>query len=222
MANQRTRARQARRRGRRDNGRMPADRQRMSMSNFVAKRPVVHRFTRCTSITATTAAAADQGFNFTFTLADVLNPTEFTALFDQYRITACEVTLYAIPIVNTTVGDRLYPYAHYAPDWDGPNTAPTSADDLLQREDVHFHVFTPEKPTLTMRVNRPGVLATINDLVPTQASALNLRSPWLDCGDSNIEHFGIPLFLSNFNTGTGDAVLIRYFKRYWLEMRQTR
>jgi len=206
-------------------GQQAADNMPISQNIYVARNPVparMHRFTRCSAITAATAGAADSGFNFTFTLADVENSTEFTNLFDQYRIRAVEVVLYAIPIVDTTAGQRLDPYAHFCADWDGPNTVPTSADELLQREDVHFHVFTPEKTTLSMRVNRPGTLGTILDLTATQASAMVMRSPWLNCGDPSIEHFGVPLFLSNFNTTTANSTLIRYFKRYFLEFKQSR
>lgn len=204
------------------NGRSRRDRNSQDLVPFrstVAARPMTYRFMRNSDVSVIAAAAADQGVLIQFTLSGCINSSEFTNLFDQYRILSVELVMWYERTVQNTEGDSLYPYMSYSVDWDGQAAAPVSSAEVLQHDNGKVKAFTDTDPLIKIRIDRPGVVAPIGT---SSAIVHSLRSPWIDCADATIPHYGLLAFISKYNTGSGADGQLRYFSRVHLEFRSTR
>jgi hypothetical protein len=180
---------------------------------------MTYRFMRNSDIAVIAAAAADQGVLIQFSLSGCINSSEFTNLFDQYRLLSVELVLWYERTVQNTEADALYPYMAYSTDWDGQAAAPTSTSEVLQHDNSKVKAFTDTDPLIKIRINRPGVVAPVGT---SSAIVHSLRSPWIDCSDATIPHYGLLAFIAKYNTGTGADGSLRYFSRVHLEFRSTR
>lgn len=143
-------------------------------------------------------AAVDQGYQFNFTLGILGATTDFTGMFDQYRIAWMELTFQW-----TNVGTVAQPPTLYiAQDWDSLSSAPTSADILAQHANMKVVMFDATHRTFTLHIARPGVLSTL----PTGASLFR-RSPYLDLADLSVPHFGPIVWANQYNTALASGTL---------------
>jgi hypothetical protein len=142
-----------------------------------------------------------------FTLDGVSGATEFTALYDQYRLLGVNVELF--PSSDTMVGGSIYA----ASDYDDA-AAPASVGAMTQYSSAVR--FPPGKPI----VLKSDKLAVDVSVFGTSGSApgVNLRSPWIDCGKSDVQHFGIKLAA----TATTAVVTYTINVRYTMQFRNIR
>lgn len=129
-----------------------------------------------------------------FSLQDLEGYNDFTALFDQYRITGimCEIRLVNNPDGATWGGTATANYATFYPRlWicsdDDDNVAP-GLNYLREKQNVKQYVVTPDKiikfffkPKVLMESSGVGVLAG-----QTPKSGV-----WLDSAQATIPHYGI-------------------------------
>lgn len=164
----------------------------------------VYHFERTIAPAAVTALAVDGGRSYSYTLGSLPGATEFTQLFDLYRITSFEITFSANSIGN----NQFFPVLHMLADYDTFVT-PTTFDMVLQRP--HKRVaLTAAFPSFTFKF-RPRVLAVVQTSSGTSSSALAPANQWMDCNDSTVVYGGLIGWIENFNTGTfvGLAVTTR-------------
>lgn len=129
-----------------------------------------------------------------FQMADV---TEFTNLFDRYRIAGYKLTF--IPTWNNadvTAGTARLPTFHYTYDIDSAQI-PSNFNDIVERTNVKSFQIT--KP-FSMYVRNPGVDISAYGGV-SSGYAVVKRSPWLDCSNANILHYGFKWAILGY-TGT--------------------
>lgn len=150
----------------------------MFRANPVGRIQVKRFSTNDLSLSSSTTVEVNQSYYFS--LDGMAGFGDFTALFDQYRIE--KIICEAIPSTDTPNGVAMI----VAPDYDDA-TAPTYAG-LLQYSSA---VRVPFGKQWTVVVNRPGV--DVNAFATGSASraGVNLRSPWLDCGATDIQHYGL-------------------------------
>lgn len=134
------------------------------------------------------------GASMNFQLNFVTNPTEFTTLFDRYRIVG--VKLQFLPGQNNSDAyingfASPLPYLYYAQDWDDAGV-PGSQTEVTQygtvkcrRLDKPFSVFI--KPKAAAQVYHTGVTSAF-------ATANNA---WIDCSNGDVQHYGMKLWLKN-------------------------
>lgn len=156
------------------------------------------------NILSSTANDVFQALNFT--LSQVPSYTDFTTLYDQYRINGIKWTL--IPRGNTaeitaasgasTVFQGQSTGVFSAIDYDD-NTAPTSINQLCEYQNMKMTRATQlHSRYLKPRVNTTGIT---NIGTGVTGPMMNTRG-WLDCDFINVPHFGLKLALQqavNYN-----------------------
>lgn len=153
---------------------------------------VVYKFTRISTYgNIDVDNTADYSNAYVFKLSDLPNYTEFTSLYDQYRITFVKFYIYfqADPLVNMTAGSfigRVYT----ALDFD--DSVVPSESDIQQMRYVRMH-----RPFgVIKRGLKPRCLNMMyNDGITTAYSLAN-RKVWLDCANPNITHYGLKVYIN--------------------------
>lgn len=164
----------------------------------------VHYFRRryvVANITSTTSGAGVQSNAagaMSFSLSGLPNASEFTALFDQYKI--MKVKLDFIPFgdnVNLPISTMSGANALVSPggplitaiDYDDSNV-PTAASDLLQYQASRV-VPVPKRLKMTLRPK-----FAIEVYRSTVATGYGARSGWLDCANPDIPHYGVKYYMN--------------------------
>lgn len=151
----------------------------------------------------------------TYALSQLPNYTEFTALYDQYRIKKILVTWYPSSDGDTSsyVGVTNAPMFCAFRDYDD-SAAPATLSDMMQRQGV-----------FTRKFNRP-ISMTISPRTLTASSgvsgaALQARNTWLDCADASLTHYGIKWAISANPAATNTFYYnVRY--KFFLEFKNVR
>lgn len=123
-------------------------------------------------------------------LQDFPDYTDFGALFDEYRITDCNVKVVPRYTDNTaTTGDNSMCILSWLTDHNALGVAFDTVEGLwLQREDLKQTLLNKEvnikfSPRPTNPVNQPGVIGTSSFTVPQ----------WINAADSAVVHYGLGL-----------------------------
>lgn len=165
---------------------------------------------------------------FAFTLADVGNVSEFTSLFDQYKILGILVTVKmlnspdAVNVPNGLSANTgcYYPTLWYATDYDD-NSVATVAN-LREYVRVKHKVLRPNseiriflKPTTLEQVYRTAV---------TTGYAVNFNRPWLDCAQTDIPHYGLKYAIDfeGITPANGQVWTFKFNAKYYLKMKNPR
>jgi hypothetical protein len=157
-----------------------------------------------TTITTSTSVEVNQSFYFT--LDSVAGHTDFTSLYDQYRILAiyCEL----LPSNDGLTSGAIV----VTPDYDDATAANVST--LLQYSAARR--FPVGKP-IYLTVQQPAVDLTVYG-TSGAAPGVNRTSPWIDCGKADVQHYGLKLAVSP----TGTSVAYQAMFKYLVEFRYVR
>lgn len=147
----------------------------------------------------TAVATGDVYGALQFQLNYITNYTEFTALYDQYKITGVKVTL--IPRGNSsdigtggTTGQSVGVFSVIDRD---DATAPTALTELVQYQNMRMTRSTQQHK----RFLRPSPVAPI--YAPGGAYMVPKYNPWIDCSTgSSVPHYGIKYCLQQLPNGT--------------------
>lgn len=149
----------------------------------------------------TASSAADVYGSNVFSLNAIPNHTEFTALYDQYKINMIKIQY--IPRGNstdiqtgTTTGQStgLFTVLDY-----DDNNVPTSIDELMQYQNMKMS----RSHQIHKRIIKP--LARINVVGSLGAGVNGMyghRNPWIDCNSPNVPHFGIKYAIQQVPNGS--------------------
>lgn len=176
----------------------------------------VYRFTRLANYSNIDVDnTADFATAYTFKLSDLPNYTEFTALYDQYRIRYIKLMFFfqQDPFVNMTTGSflgRMYT----ALDFDDA-TSPTEADIQQMR-----YVKVKRPVGIVKRFLKPRCLNTIYNDGITNAYTLANKKTWIDCSNPNVTHYGVKLFI-NKPSGT-NHVTCTVQAKFYIEFKNPR
>lgn len=173
------------------------------------------RLFEATSVNATNAG--NYGAAYSFNISSLPDVTDFTTLFDQYKLNKVEFTL----IPNITSNDMNpvstyyeMPNVHTVIDRDD-DSAITSLTSLMQYpsyrrtrgHQVHKRTFVP------------ALAQTIFKTASTTGTAQ--KAPmWLDLTDTTVPHFGLKLFIDQTNASTN--IKYRLYIKYWLQFKGVR
>lgn len=133
---------------------------------------------------------ANQFYSSAFTLASVPNHTDFTNLYDQYKIEKIRWTLMPRQTVTTGVGVSQVASAPVFSvlDFDDANV-PTSIGQLMQYQNLK----TTRGLSNHTRVLVPCVQVQTQNAGGAAAFGMIKRRPWLDCADDTVQHNAIKL-----------------------------
>ena len=167
----------------------------------------------------TSIATYSPNFNF----ADVVNNTEFTSLYDQFRIDYVTVSISWSPTVTISLnpnnpGQALYPLMYYCKDYDDA-TSPTSLTAFKEKGNLRVFRLTPNKvykinvkpasqKVIVKAFGLPGANVTFGDL-----STGPVWNKKIDCNSDTTPHFGIKM-LWNYVNAANNLGAINIEKMY--------
>lgn len=188
------------------------------MRRATARTSIGHQFTRIdwrqNAFQLTGAGGVTLGA-YTFKLSDLPNYTEFTSLYDQYKINKVQVTF--IPKINGAMlnaGAQL-PVIHSMID-SSDATPPATLAEMMENEDVkstrgnqlHKRYFTPKCQT------------KLYEGIGTDGYAVSRRNPFISTDDPAVPHYALKWCIENPVSG-GDIYWYCDVKvKYYLSMRE--
>lgn len=184
---------------------------------------LVHKHIRTYDFGALTPTASDKGYAFSFLLSALPNHTEFTNLYDQYKIECVEVIWELIPTVEigtAAVATMACPVILAWQDYDDAST-PVTLNEVNQISKMERLQLSVARPAVSRSVlpwvqsGSPGAPANLG---------LSLRAPFIDCSQDGVQHYGIKFWIKNFTTTTVslNGLGLNLSFRYHLSMRNPR
>lgn len=154
------------------------------------KRTTTHWFKRVATTTITASHTADTALGFVFKLSDLPSSSEFTDLFDQYKISGVKVEF--IPRGNSSDLDDGHTRLLY--------TAIDRTDDASPTLNGISQYQSMRKTPLTRRHKRyfkPAVLTSVaTDPELTTTSLGSKWNQWINTAYPDVEHLGLKLFIA--------------------------
>lgn len=150
-----------------------------------------------TAVPGAISGLYDIPFSLGFQLNQLVNYTEFTNLFDHYRINTVKVDLKTFPNSTLVTGVGI-PWVEYWSDHD--DGTPVSAALAREVMGVKSKYFSGNKVVTSMYVKpRPLVELAAADGTPAPGG---LRAhTWINCTDSDVPHYGLKGVLHNVYLG---------------------
>lgn len=156
---------------------------------------------------------ASQDITLNFSLSQVPNPSDFTNLFDFYRINA--IKLHFIPQANMNSTGSLDPLSipviHYMVDQDD-SIGFANETQALEKEGIKTRRL--DKP-FTYYL-KPRVSTEIYNNGITTAYALNRRAQWIDCNSSGVAHFGLKGWIT---TASASTMRLKVYATYYMQFK---
>lgn len=159
----------------------------------------VHTFVR--GYLGTNLDTTTTNFAYEYTLGSVLNPTEFSALFDLYRIKKAVITF--IPLQNNAETEvemgPIYTTSTIPTLWitdDHDGSGPTTANEFLERGIKPISLKKPYSHTCY-----PRIAKTVYN-TPTSAYAMGKRNVWVNMADTSVPHYGTYCLLEDATAGS--------------------
>lgn len=171
------------------------------------KRSITHLFKRSFTSTVNIQKSANTTGCFAFTLSQLPDYSEFTNLFDQYKVNGLKYEF--IPRFNSIDQTAATGGEFYSAIDRTDNDAPTTLNQMLEYQSIrktpltrkHVRYFKPGVPTAIY----PTVDDPVSGSVFPIAAAVKL-SPWISTDASNsgsnstqIEHLGLKFFCNQTN-----------------------
>lgn len=177
----------------------------------IVPRHKIHTFVRKQNFgTITGSVTAEQDGAFAFSLASLPDPTEFTNLFDTYRISKVKLDFY--PLFIDTSATVPYPPMITAIDYDD---SVATAYAVLQEYDTSV---VSQTGTYFQRVLTPRVALAAYGGAFTQFAQAKAEQ-WLDCASPGVTHYGLKYALPI--TGAANGVWL-VEATYMLQFRESR
>lgn len=149
-----------------------------------------------------------------FQLRDLVDYTDFTTLYDKYKLAFVKVRV--IPLATSVATGAAYSSVfgqssmiiHSILDSDDNANAPATAagvDQLRQYQTYKVANLIANAQRGVTRVVRPSILMAVNDSAGTPVGSRISRG-WLNLGNSSVPHFGIKYIFEGISGGSGDPV----------------
>lgn len=166
-----------------------------------------------------------QGFVFTPALQDIVNYSELTTLYDQYKIWKVVFTFRLIQNPNSTAqvnngsvtnSSNFYPNIWIVPDHDDSSTPTLPA----LREYARVKCFTLQ-PNRTIRYStHPNVLGQLYDGAITTAYKVEKPgSVWVDCNQASVPHYGLKMYIDFMGLTNTQAYSVDVQAKYYVAMK---
>jgi len=191
----------------------------------------VHSFVRWCDKDTTYGAAgpntisetgSDQNLAYQFKLDNVVNPADFTNLYDSYKIN--KITLHIEPLFTSTnqyfnnlnIFSKKIRVVH---DYNDANVL-TQEDDYLEYSNCKSY-----SPTRTIKVTlypkiQSGMLNTggaVNAFASQASSKL-----WLNVDNDEVPHFGVKVFIPEDIASASEVLLFRVRARYHISLKNSK
>lgn len=147
-----------------------------------------------------------------FTLNQITTPSDFTALFDRYKILGVKVKV--IPYINDAPvgGAQIIPTLTYAIDYDD-STTPSSENGLMQHQYVRSKRL--DRP-FSIYIKSPKQVLTSQDITGAVIGQGSTVNNWNDCAAPSIPHYGLKWWMSNIYSPASAQLGIRFQHTFYL------
>lgn len=156
-----------------------------------------------------TAEAGGVGYQFgaslQFRASNVQTFGDFSALYDQYKITGVGVKLIPLSDSANAQNSGFLPTMYYARDMDD-SLLPAVEADLRERQDVKTVRLT--KP-VNIFIKNPKVQADVN-LSTGLASPAMVTTGWINCTDTTVQHNGLKMWFKNVDLRAQPTTITAY------------
>lgn len=191
---------------------------------LLSKYSNVHHFVRkCRigTITIDNASGGYAAFSYQVQLNNLPNSSEFTALYDQYRMNYVKYHFVirgfstgTLEYINSQVGAPMAIAAVDRDDATAPSADQAGMDSIREYRYSKATAFTPERRTFTMAW-KPSVLS---EMYRSPTSAYSpVYNKWIDCQTPGVPHYGlkgvfqIPLGIANISADFDIDVFATYY-----------
>lgn len=152
------------------------------------------------------------GVAMAFRLSSLPSYTEFTPLFDRYKILGVKLTFMYQVNEFAAGGSPIAPTILYSSDNDDA-IAPTYLG-MRQRQNVKQKVLGISKP-FSIYLRPSKVVATSSGSASTLNSLIDKKS-WINTADSDVNHFGFKMWLNNVYSTAGSNLQLEIKPTYYL------
>lgn len=173
----------------------------VALPNHVVLKPAFtapYKFSRSFEIGALPRGATDLGHAFPFGLSLLPNYSEFTTLFDRYRIRQVDVRM-TFAQRNISGSTSNYPTIWAYMD-DDDAAIPTAKSAVLERQSVRPFTFNESKTVYSVSIQPRWLIDG------TSKASLAPRDMWIDMSTPSVSHYGLKLWVDNYNTSK-DALI---------------
>lgn len=173
----------------------------VALPNHVNLKPCYtapYKFSRSFDIGGLPKAATDLGHAFPFGLSLLPNSSEFTTLFDRYRIRQVDVRI-TLDQRDGSGGVQRYPTVWAYMD-DDDASIPTAKSSVLERQSVRPFTFSDAKNVYSVSIQPRWLLDG------TSKASLAPRDMWIDMSTPSVSHYGLKLWVDNYNTTSGGYI----------------
>jgi len=175
----------------------------------------VHYFVRLVDFGVLGKAVSDQGFGIGFSLQDVPSYSEFTGLFNAFRIDKVDVTFLYQQTINTST--FCFPTLFVSYDANDI-TIPGTESVMLERANTKVMSFSTNRMMINFTV-KPNMLAATSGL----AVAAELpKTTWCDTADPSNTFYGLKVWAQNYNTTISGNMQIRVLFKYHMSFKTAR
>lgn len=157
------------------------------------------------------------GVSGNYRLAQLPNYTEFTNLFDQYKIAGVQQKFVYSANSQDPSSTSALPMLGFIHDYDD-GTALSSLNDYLQYP--NHKVYRMDKPVIKTFFRPKSALAVYSGAFTSYARNNN----WIDVGSPSVEHYGLKWYIDPMIPGIGSNVIgkLRIYITVYLKMKNVR
>lgn len=186
-------------------------------SNLVS----IKRSVRLDNFSTSTTFTAN---SYVFTLSALPGASEFTALFEQYKINAVKLTF--IPFFNSMDSEQQLDNVASARSWtttprvftciDKDGAPPTSETLFLERGNMRL----VKRPldSFSIYISKPCVQFGTANLLAITGGAPK-PSPWIDCDNFNIQHWGCAIGAQMPASSAGTSFIYSVVATYYMQFK---
>lgn len=160
------------------------------------------------------------GASMIFKLDSVQDSNDFLNLFDRYKIIGVKLKfLYQCNLANSdsTTGTNALPLLSYTFDADDA-TQPTQLEDVQKKQHCHQRILNGNgmfsiyyKPRILKEVYASAVSTGYN----------SAKATWLDTASQSIPHYGLKMWINNWNPGNTKFHQLTIYPTYYLALKDT-
>jgi hypothetical protein len=170
--------------------------QAVALPNHVNLRPTYtapYKFSRSFEMGTLPQGASDMGHAFPFALSLLPNYSEFANLFDSYRIRQVDIRLvhdYQYNGTSTVPTPTVWAWMD-----DDDAAIPTTKQVALERQSVRPFTYSASKTVYSLSIQPRWLIDGTNK------ASLAPRDMWIDMSQPSVSHYGLKLWVDNYNTG---------------------
>lgn len=163
------------------------------------------------------------GIGIRMALTDVPNSSEFTTMFNEYRI---DKVVYRItPVTWGSVPGTASQAPSAYVSWDSNDaTAPATSRQMMERDQCKLVDFIIGQPTYIVGVPRVAQAIYSSGVTTSYGFPNNPKSLWLDTTSpsNSTPHYGLKMFFRNFVAIANAGTALRIQPTYYMTFRSTR